>query len=51
VETDKANMDIEALDDGVIGPLYAKPGEMIPAGKVLADLKISAQDGSVSSIG
>ena len=51
VETDKANMEIEALEDGVIGPLYARPGDMIPAGGILADLAAMAHDGGVPSIG
>lgn len=51
VETDKANMDIEALEDGIIGPLYAHPGDMIPAGNVLADFATTASDGSASYIG
>ena len=38
VETDKANIEIEVLSDGVISALKARPGDTVPAGGVLAVL-------------
>lgn len=39
VETDKANMEIESLEDGTIGELIAQPGETYPVGATLGRIK------------
>jgi pyruvate dehydrogenase E2 component (dihydrolipoamide acetyltransferase) len=39
VETDKANMEIEVLEDGVIASLLAAPGDSIPVGSVIATIE------------
>ena len=38
VETDKANMEIEAFDDGVVTELRVAEGESAPVGAVIAVL-------------
>jgi pyruvate/2-oxoglutarate dehydrogenase complex dihydrolipoamide acyltransferase (E2) component len=45
VETDKANMEIEAEQDGVVTGLHGNPGEMIPVGAVLVDLALPSEMG------
>jgi pyruvate dehydrogenase E2 component (dihydrolipoamide acetyltransferase) len=42
VETDKANMDIEAFDEGVVAELRVKEGESAPVGAVIAVLSSEA---------
>ena len=39
VETDKANMEIEALESGRIAALSAKPGDMIAVGITIATVQ------------
>lgn len=42
VETDKANMEIEATADGTVTALHAKPGDNVPVGAPLATLTPAA---------
>jgi pyruvate dehydrogenase E2 component (dihydrolipoamide acetyltransferase) len=42
VDTDKAEIDIETFDDGVVGELVAQPGATVPVGGVLAHLEADA---------
>ena len=44
VETDKANMEIEATDAGVVAELFVPPGERVPVGSPLARLVSSAEE-------
>lgn len=39
VETDKANMEIEATADGKVTGLRARPGETVPVGAPIATLE------------
>jgi pyruvate dehydrogenase E2 component (dihydrolipoamide acetyltransferase) len=38
VEADKANMEIEAQEDGIVTALYGTPGDMIPVGRMMAEI-------------
>src|SRR5215470_8014138 len=39
VETDKAEMELEAYDDGILGEIRVAEGETVPVGAVLAMLE------------
>ena len=44
VESDKAVMDVESFKSGVVKKLYAKEGESIPVGKVMALIETDVND-------
>jgi len=44
IETDKANMEIEALEQGWIAELYGKPGDAIPVGEPIVRLASSLEE-------
>jgi len=48
VETDKANMDMEAYDDGTLLKIVAKVGDRVPVGGLIAVLGVAGED--VSSL-
>src|SRR5207244_4859982 len=48
VETDKANMELEAFDEGVLSEVRVKEGESAPVGAVIAVLA-SAEQGKGAS--
>lgn len=43
VETDKANVEVEVFESGVIDRLVAQPGDKLPVGSVLAYIREGAQ--------
>ncbi len=49
VETDKANMEIETLEAGLVRSLRAFPGDMVPVGTVIAVLEVDSGAASPES--
>lgn len=43
IEADKANMEIEAPQDGVVTAFHAMPGDTVPVDGVLAELDVNAE--------
>ena len=50
VDTDKAAIDIETFQDGVIVDLVAQPGEKLPVGAVLAHIAEDGAPGAVAEV-
>ena len=48
VETDKADMVLEAFEDGVLGEIRLKEGESAPVGAVIAVMKGAGEAGPAS---
>ena len=44
VETDKANVDVEVFEDGVVDRLVAQPGDKLPVGAVLAYIRTAQEE-------
>lgn len=44
IETDKANMEIEAVEQGWIAELFGKPGDLIPVGEPIVRLTSSLEE-------
>ncbi|MCX7717500.1 MAG: 2-oxo acid dehydrogenase subunit E2 [Candidatus Sumerlaeaceae bacterium] len=51
VETDKANMEIEVLEDGIITGLRASPGDFVPVGAVIATVEPAAVQPESNAMG
>lgn len=50
VETDKAEVEVESFQTGVLERILVHPGERVPVGAVLAILKIAGEEKEVSRI-
>lgn len=51
VDTDKAAIEIEVFEDGIIEEILVQPGEKVPVGTVLAIIRTEAEAGVVTAEG